>query len=88
MAKTFQVAKSTVCNVWRDHEMIDEHVTANNNTKFAKKHCIIGDVIFELLDQAVWTWCSQQYSSRAPVTRVLLQEKALLLHCIVSQDSI
>ena len=79
VAEKFGVAKSTVCDIWRDRGKIDEHVAASDNTEFAKKHRIVRDVRFELLDQAAWTWFSQQRSSGAPVTGVLLQEKARLL---------
>jgi len=75
-AEKFEVAKSTVCDIWKDRQKIQDCVSSSDSPVLAKKRCIIRDPKYELVDSACWQWFCQQRSRGAPVTGVLLQEKA------------
>ena len=52
VAKLFDVAKSTVGDIWKNREKIERHVSASANSAFVKKRCIMRDVHFHKLDEA------------------------------------
>ena len=43
---------------------------------YAKKRCVVREPKFDLIDSACWKWFRQQRAKGAPVSGVLLQEKA------------
>ena len=68
----FGVAKSTITDIWKDRKKISESPAFAN-----KKHCIIHHPKFHLVDsKACWKWFCLQHFKGAPVSGVLLQEKA------------
>ena len=76
VAEKFGVAKSTVGDIWKYRQKIEDCVLSSESLVFAKKRCIVRDPKFELVDAACWKWFCQQRSKGAPVSGVLLQEKA------------
>ena len=70
VGEKFGVAKSTVAEIWKDRKKSDSTSFVN------KKRCIIRNPKFHLVDEASWKWFCQQRSKGAPVSGVLLQEKA------------
>ena len=60
------------CDVWKDREKIEKHMTASNSL-LAKKRCIVRDANFEKLDQACHVWFLQQCSNGAPLSGPLLR---------------
>ena len=48
--------------------------------KSAALHCIVCRAKFDLVDEACWKWFFQQRSKGAPVSGMLLQEKAHFFH--------
>ena len=67
------------CDIWKDREKIEKHMTASNCPSLDKKRCIVRDANFEKLDQACHVWFLQQRSNGAPLSGSLLREKALQL---------
>ncbi len=80
-AEKFEVAKSTVCDIWKDLQKIQDCVSSSDFPVLAKKRCIVHEPKYELVDSAYWQWFCQQHSKGARVTGVLLQEKALIILC-------
>ena len=77
VGEKFGVAKSTIADIWKDRQKISNTVSASDSPAFAnKKRCIIRHAKFDLVDEACWKWFCQQRSRGAPVSGVLLQEKA------------
>ena len=73
----FGVAKSTVADIWKDRKKIADAIASSESPSFSnKKRCIIRHRKFDLVDEACWKWFCQQRSKGAPVSGVLLQEKA------------
>ena len=52
VAELFDVAKSTVGDIWKSREKIGSHVSTSANPAFAKKRCIMRDAYFHKLDEA------------------------------------
>lgn len=75
----YNIPKSTIADIWKSKEKIEQHVSASDYAQFAKKRCIIREAHFEKLDQACYVWFLQQRSKGAAVSGPLLQEKALQL---------
>ena len=77
VGQKFGIAKSTIADIWRDHEKITDSVASSESPAFAnKKRCVIRHPKFDLVDEACWKWFCQQCSKGAPVSGMLLQEKA------------
>jgi hypothetical protein len=76
VAEKFGVAKSTVGDIWKDRHKIQDCVSSSESLTFAKKRCIVREPKFDLVDVACWQWFCQQRAKGAPVSGVLLQEKA------------
>ena len=72
VADEFEVAKSTVCDIWKYRQKIEECIASSDSVSLAKKQCIIRDPKFELIDSACWKWFYQQRSRGAPVSGVLI----------------
>ena len=72
----FGVAKSTVADIWKDRKIADFMASSESPAFANKKRCIIRNPKFHLVDEACWKWFYQQRSKGAPVSGVLLQEKA------------
>ena len=71
------IAKSTVADIWKDREKIITAIASSESPALAnKKRCIIRLPKYDLVDEACWKWFCQQRSKGAPVSGVLLQEKA------------
>ena len=70
-------SQSLLSDIWRDREKITDTVASSESPAFAnKKRCVIRHPKFDLVDEACWKWFCQQRSKGAPVSGVLLQEKA------------
>ncbi len=77
VGEKFGVAKSTVADIWKDRQKIINAISSSESPAFSnKKRCIIRPPRFELVDEACWRWFCQQRSKGAPVSGVLIQEKA------------
>ncbi len=77
VAEKFGVPKSSVADIWKGRQKIQDAITSSESPAFSnKKRCIIRPPKFDLVDEACWRWFSQQRSKGAPVSGVLLQEKA------------
>ena len=77
VGEKFGVAKSTIADIWKDRKKISYAISSSDSPSFAsKKRCIIRNPKFHLVDEACWKWFCQQRSKGAPVSGVLLQEKA------------
>ena len=87
-AEYFEVAKSTVNDIWKSREIIDMHVTTSASPRFAKRHCIVRYAHFQKLDEACYNylWFQQQRVKGALVSVPLVQEKALQLFPSLYQD--
>ena len=73
----FGVAKSTVADIWKDRvKLFTATSSSESPTFYCKKRCIVRPPKFQLVDEACWKWFCQQRSKGAPVSGVLLQEKA------------
>ena len=83
VAERFVVAKSTIGDIWKVHQKIEDCVSSSESLTFAKKHCIVREPKYELIDSACWQWFCQQRAKGAPVSGVLLQEKARVFFCEV-----
>ena len=70
------VPKSTVADIWKDRHKIHEAIASSESPALSnKKRCAIRSPKFDLVDEACWI--CQQRSKGAPVSGVLLQEKAV-----------
>ena len=76
IAERFGVAKSTVGDIWKDHQKIEDCISSSESLTFTKKRCIVREPKYELIDSAHWQWFCQQRTKGAPVSGVLFQEKA------------
>lgn len=76
VAEKFTIAKSTVSDIWKDRLKIEDRVAASDDVTFAKRRCIIREAKFDLVDEAVWKWFTQQRSKGGAISGVLLMEKA------------
>lgn len=77
VGEKFGVAKSTVADIWKDREKLSAATSSSESPAFySKKRCIVRPPKFQLVDEACWKWFCQQRSKGAPVSGVLLQEKA------------
>lgn len=72
----FGVVKSKDGDIWKDRQKIDDYGSSSESLTFAKKCCIIREPKYDLIDSACWQWFWQQCAKGAPVSGVLLQEKA------------
>ena len=75
----FHVSRSTVNDIWRQREKIEQYITCCDNPTLVKKQCIVRQVHFPELDKAYHIWFLQQRSKGAPVSGPILQEKSLQL---------
>ena len=75
----FQLSKSTINDIWRQREKIEQHITSCDNPTLVKKRCIVRHVYFPELDKVCHIWFLQQRSKSAPVSGPILQEKSLQL---------
>ena len=77
VGEQFVVAKSTIADIWKDRKKIADSIASSESPAFAnKKRCIICQPKFDLVDEACWKWFCHQRSKGAPISGVLLQEKA------------
>ncbi len=77
VGEKFGVAKSTVADIWKDRAKLSAAASSSESPAYSyKKHCIVCPPKFQLVDEACWKWFSQQRSKGAPISGVLLQEKA------------
>lgn len=68
---------STVGDISKERKKIMDAAASSDYPALSfKKHCIVRPPKFHLVDEACWKWFSQQRSKGAPVSGVLLQEKA------------
>ena len=79
VAELYNIPKSTIADIWKIRDKIEQHVSASEYPKFAKQRCIIREAHFDQLDQACYLWFLQQRSKGAAVSGPTLQEKALQL---------
>ena len=82
----FEVPKSTVGDIWKSREKIEQHVSASDIPSVAKKRCLIRECHFEELDKACYVWFLQQRGKGAPVSGPLIQEKAIQLFAKIYPD--
>ena len=71
VGESFGVPKSTVADIWKDRNKIIDALVLPT-----LKRCIVRLPKFDLVDESCWKWFCQQRSKGAPVSGVLLQEKA------------
>ena len=76
VAERFGVAKSTVGDIWKYRQKIEDCISSSESLVYAKKRCVVREPKFEFVDSACWKWFCQQRAKGAPVSGVLLQEKA------------
>ena len=77
IGKKFGVSKSTVADIWKERMNIAEAIASSDSQAYTnKKRCSIRSPKFNLVDEACWKWFCHQRSKGAPVSGVLLQEKA------------
>ncbi len=77
VGEKFGVVKSTVADIWKDRAKLSAAASSSESPAYSyKKRCIVRPPKFQLVDEACWKWFSQQRSKGAPVSGVLLQEKA------------
>lgn len=79
VSNIYGVPKSTVGDIWKDREKIQNYVLSSDCPSVSKKRHIIREAKFEDLEKALVTWFMQQCSKGAPVSGPLLKEKALQL---------
>ena len=75
----FHVSRSTVNDIWRQREKIEQYITCCDNFTLVKKRCMIRQIHFPELDKACHIWFLQQRSKAAPVSGPILPEKSLQL---------
>ena len=78
VADKYGVAKSTVSDIWKDREKIENSMSSVDSVTLSKKRCIVRQLKFDLVDSACWQWFCQQHLKGAPVSGVLLLERARL----------
>ena len=76
IAEKYGVAKSTVGDIWKYRQKLDDCISSSESLVYAKKRCVVHEPKFNLVDSACWKWFCQQRAKGAPVSGVLLQEKA------------
>jgi len=86
VADLCSLPKSTVGDIWKDREKIQNHVSSSDCPSFAKRRHIVREAHFEKLDKACYLWFLQQRSKGAPVSGPVLKEKALQLFPEVYPD--
>ena len=69
------VAKSTVGDIWKYRQKINDCISSSESLMYAKKRCVVREPKFDLIDSACWKWFCQQRAKGATVSGVLLQEK-------------
>ena len=79
VSEIFQIPKSTVNDIWKQREKIQQFITSCVNPTSVKKRCIVKQLLFPEHDQACHLWFMQQRSKGAPVSGPILQEKSLQL---------
>ena len=88
VSDTYGVPKSTIDDIWKERDKVENYVSTSDCPSVAKKKCIIRKAKFEELKKACFMWFMQQRSKGAPVSGPLLREKALqLFHSIYPESS-
>ena len=77
VADLYSLPKSTVGDIWKDREKMQNHVSSSDCSSFAKRRHIVREAHFEKLDKACNLCFLQQRSKGAPVSGPELKEKAL-----------
>ena len=77
VAELFEIAKSTVADIWKDREKLKNFVSTADVLSLAKKKCIVRESQFPLLDDALSVWFTQLRGRGAPVPGAVIQSKAL-----------
>ena len=68
IAEKYGVAKSTVGNIWKYRQKIDEcSISSSESLVYVKKRCVMREPIFDLIDSACWKWFCQQRARGACV---------------------
>ena len=84
VAEQFDLAKSTISDIWKDREKIKKHVASCANPKqFAKRRCLVREPLLDDLDKACYLWFLQQRGKGAPVSGPIIREKALQLFAVL-----
>ena len=73
----FEIAKSTVADIWKDREKLKNFVSTADVLSLAKRKCIGRESQFPLLDDALSVWFTQLRGRGAPVPGAVIQSKAL-----------
>ena len=68
VAERFGVARSTVGDIWKYRQKIEDCISSSESLVYAKKRCVVREPKFELVDSACWKWFCQQRAKGAPVT--------------------
>ena len=76
VAEKHRVTKSTVGNIWKYRQKLEDCISSSKSLLYAKKHCIVREPKYNLVDSACWKWFSQPCAKGAPVSGVILKEKA------------
>ena len=84
---TYGVPKSTIGDIWKEQDKIENYVSMSDCPSIAKKKCIIRKAKFEELEKVCFMWFMQQHSKGALVSGPLLKEKALQLFYSIYPES-
>lgn len=87
VSELYDIPKSTVADIWKDREKIENFVSASDCPSFAKKRHIVRKAVFEKLDQACYLWFIQQRSKGAPLSGPILKKQALQLFPLIYPDA-
>ena len=58
VTELFEIAKSTVADIWKDREKLKNFVSTADVPSLAKRKCIVRESQFPLLDDALSVWFS------------------------------
>jgi hypothetical protein len=87
VSNIYGVPKSTVGDIWKDREKIQNYVLSSDCPSVSKKRHIIREAKFEDLEKALVTWFMQQCSKGAPVSGPLLKESFTAFHSIYPESA-
>ena len=67
----FKVPKSTIADIWKHRQKIQDAVSSSESLVYAKKRCIVREPKFDLVDDACWEnslTIVEQHAKGAPVS--------------------
>ena len=86
LAEKCGVMKSTVGDIWKYCQKLEDCISSSESLLYAKKCCVVHEPKYDLVNSACWKWFSQLRAKGAPVSGIMLQEKALVFFTELHPD--